>query len=215
MSKKRVHASGSKAPSRLNLFGPPPLLEGEDRAAYDELAARVFSAVRPTDFIEEIWARELADVSWSLFRLRRVLASFLSTRVSNDASEAANKEATSLAEAEMELMEETEKEEMDRLLHDNLLSWEELVAQNPRANEKFQELWASAMSNLDMDAIQAEVMVYQFDKVEQIENLIATTERRFDAIIHEMDRHRLMRVHFVEAESPKMIEQKITNKKVA
>ena len=205
----------SKALSRLNLFGPPPLLEGEDAAAYDELVARVFSAVRPTDFIDEIWARDLADVSWSLFRLRRIQAAFLSAKVSDDASEAANEEATSLAEAEMELMEGTEKEEMDRLLHDDLLSWEELVAQNPRANEKFQELWASAMSNLDMDAIQAEVMVREFDTIEQIENLIATTERRFDAIIHEMDRHRLMRVHFVEAEKPKMIEQKITNKKVA
>jgi hypothetical protein len=46
-----------------------PLLEGEDSAAYDELATRVFSAVEPTDFIEEIWARDLADVSWNLLRL--------------------------------------------------------------------------------------------------------------------------------------------------
>ena len=80
----------------------------------------MFNAVRPSDFIEEIWARDLADVSWSLFRLRRIQAAFLSTKVSDDASEAANKEAASLAEAEMELMEGTEKEEMDRLLHDEL-----------------------------------------------------------------------------------------------
>ena len=71
------------------------------------------------------------------------------------------------------------------------------------------------MSNLDMDAIRAKVMLFEFDKIERIENLIAITERRFDAIIHEMDRHRLMRVHFVEAEKPKIIEQQIANKKVA
>src|SRR5215813_8654631 len=93
--------------------------------------------------------------------------------------------------------------------------WEKLVAQNPRANEKFQALWASAMSNLDMDAIQAKIMLCQFDKIEQIENLIAIAERRFDAIIREMDRRRLLRVHFVEAEKPKMIEQKMRNRKVA
>ena len=58
-------------------------------------------------------------------------------------------------------------------------------------------------------------MVREFDTIERIENLIATTERRFDAIIHEMDRHRLMRVHFDEAEKPKMLEQKKMNKKVA
>ena len=151
MRRKRAHSSRSKALSRFNLFGPPPLLEGEDAAAYDELAARVFSAVGPTDFIDQIWARDLADVSWSLFRLRRIQAAFLSAKVSDDASEAANEEASSLAEAELVLMEGTEREEMHRFLHhDHSLTWEELVAQNPRANEKFQELWASAMSNLDM-----------------------------------------------------------------
>jgi hypothetical protein len=71
------------------------------------------------------------------------------------------------------------------------------------------------MSNLDMDAIQAEVMLREFDKIEQIENLIAITERRFNVIVREMDRRRVVRVHFVEAEKPKMIEQKILNKKVA
>jgi hypothetical protein len=35
---------------RLALFGPPPLLEGEDTAAYDELLARISGAVKPADF---------------------------------------------------------------------------------------------------------------------------------------------------------------------
>lgn len=58
-------------------------------------------------------------------------------------------------------------------------------------------------------------MLREFDKIEQIENLIAITERRFNVIVREMDRRRVVRVHFVEAEKPKMIEQKILNKKVA
>ena len=214
MSKKRAALLSSKTPS-LRLFGPPALLEGEDAAAYDELAARLFSAVQPTDFIEEFWVRDLTDASWNILRLRRVQAAFLSAQVSDAASDAADTEATSLAKAEAELMKGSEKEEMERFLDDDSLSWEKLVAQNPRANEKFQELWASAISNVDMDAIQAKIMLCQFDKIEQIENLIAIAERRFDAIIREMDRRRLLRVHFVEAEKPKMIEQKMPNRKVA
>ena len=35
---------------KLGLFGAPPLLEGEDAAAYDELAARLFSAVQADRF---------------------------------------------------------------------------------------------------------------------------------------------------------------------
>jgi hypothetical protein len=33
---------------RLALFGPPPLIEGEDAAAYDQLLARIFAAVKPS-----------------------------------------------------------------------------------------------------------------------------------------------------------------------
>jgi hypothetical protein len=53
MGKKsvRLAVDAVQRATKWNLFGPPPLLEGEDPAAYDELAARVFSAVQPTDFI--------------------------------------------------------------------------------------------------------------------------------------------------------------------
>ncbi len=105
------------------------------------------------------------------------------------------------------------------------VSWETLVKQNPRANEKFQEFWASAMSTLDMDAIQAKVMVRHFDTIERIERLIMIAERRFDAVIREMDRHRVTQKQrdsvqdVEEAEfktvKPTMIVRKISNKKVA
>src|SRR5262245_33212592 len=116
MSKKRVASLSSAS---LRLFGPPPLLEGEDAAAYEELAARLFSAVQPTDFIEEFWARDLTDASWNILRLRRVQSAFLTAQVSDAASDAADGEATALAKAEAELMKGSEKEEMDRFLDDD------------------------------------------------------------------------------------------------
>src|SRR5262245_6168059 len=39
---------------RLALFGPPPLLEGEDAAIYDQLLARFCVAVKPVDIIDEM-----------------------------------------------------------------------------------------------------------------------------------------------------------------
>src|SRR5258707_11619318 len=38
-------------------FGPAPLIEGEDAAAYDEFLVRISCAVRPVDIFEEIWVR--------------------------------------------------------------------------------------------------------------------------------------------------------------
>jgi hypothetical protein len=169
MRKKSKSQSSSKAFRRLHLFGPPPILEGDDSSTYNEMLDRVFGAVKPTDFIEEIWVRDLVDVTWAMFRWRRILAALMSEQVEKDV----NEQACSRAEAETELMEGTEKEEMDRLLKsESGLSWETRVAQNPRANEKFQELWSSAESTLNMDLIQAKVLQRNLDMIERIDDLI-------------------------------------------
>src|SRR5436305_15231306 len=55
-------------------FGPAPLIEGEDAGAYDELLVRISTAVRPADIFEEIWVRDIVDLVWEAFRLRRLKA---------------------------------------------------------------------------------------------------------------------------------------------
>src|SRR6202030_1130933 len=55
-------------------FGPAPLIEGEDAGAYDELLLRISAAVRPHDIFEEIWVRDIVDLVWEAFRLRRFKA---------------------------------------------------------------------------------------------------------------------------------------------
>jgi len=59
------------------LFGAPPLIAGENRAAYDELTGRVAAAVKPADVLEEIWVRDVADLAWEALRLRRLKASLM------------------------------------------------------------------------------------------------------------------------------------------
>ena len=61
---------------RLEIFGPPPLLEGEDSKAYDTLLARVSGAVKPKDIIEEIWVRDIVNLTWEILRLRRLKVVF-------------------------------------------------------------------------------------------------------------------------------------------
>jgi hypothetical protein len=211
----------SDALSRANLFGPPPIIEGEKAKDYRKLLERVFDAVEPADFIEEIWARDLADVTWSMFRLRRILAALLDNKVRDEV----NDEASSRAEQEAKFLEGTEKEEMDRLLDQNSgLDWEDRVAQYPRANDKFQALWSRAKSGLNFDLIQARVITYNLDQIERIESLIAIAQRRIDEVIRELDRHRLVRgqlnkfsvaVDGTKAAPPKMITGKAIDKKVA
>jgi hypothetical protein len=65
---------------RLALFGPRLLIAGEDAAAYDQLLARICSAVKPVDIIEEIFIADLASLEWEALRWRRLKSSLIQAR---------------------------------------------------------------------------------------------------------------------------------------
>jgi hypothetical protein len=62
----------ARLPPRLSLFGPPPLIEGEDAAAYEQLLARFCAAVKPVDIIDEIFIADVVPSEWEVLRLRRL-----------------------------------------------------------------------------------------------------------------------------------------------
>lgn len=216
MTKQSKSQATSNALGRADIFGPPPILEGEDAEAYNEILDRVFAAIRPTDVVEEILARDHTDVTWEKHRWRQALT----TLINDEISEEVNKEAASLAHAQTEPLEGAEKEEMDALL-DPTVSWEERAARYPRANETFQELFSSAKSAVDVDLIRAKVMRKNFTTIERFNGLIVIAQRRSDDIIRELDRHRFMKkqlnclhdrnAHKLGIAEPKLIEGTASN----
>ena len=58
-------------------IAPAPLLPGEDEAEYALLTARIRAAARPDDFIEQLLVRDVIDLSWEIFRLRRLKSGVL------------------------------------------------------------------------------------------------------------------------------------------
>ena len=86
MSRKNKSKTEIAAPSvpkraqRLALFGPPPLIEGEDAAAYDQLLARIFAAVKPVDVIDEMFTADVVFLEWEVLRLRRLKWSLIRAR---------------------------------------------------------------------------------------------------------------------------------------
>lgn len=61
----------------LGLLGSAPVIGGENIHDYSALYERLVSAVDPTDTIEEIWIKDIADLIWELQRLRRFKAQML------------------------------------------------------------------------------------------------------------------------------------------
>jgi hypothetical protein len=160
-------ASLPERAGRLALFDPPPLLEGEDTAAYDELLVRISGAVKPTDIFEEIWIRDIVDLVWEAFRLRRHKANLMTAVAHKGLKEILAPligwtDARNLAEA-----------------------W---AARERSAIKQVDKLLASA--GLTMDAVMAQALSLKLDHIERIDRMIATAEGRRNAILREVDRHR-------------------------
>ena len=70
------------------LFGPPPLYDEEDMKAYDELLTKVSTTVAPLDIFEDIWIRDVVDLTFEIFRLRRLTADLIKVNEYKGLSEA-------------------------------------------------------------------------------------------------------------------------------
>src|SRR3974390_3393543 len=61
-----------KNSSETSVFGPPPLITGENASDYNELLLRASSALTPKDFVEEILADDFVYLTWEIWRWRRL-----------------------------------------------------------------------------------------------------------------------------------------------
>jgi hypothetical protein len=177
---------------RLALFGPPPLLEGEDTAAYDEFLARISGAVKPADILEEIWVRDVVDLVWEAFRLRRLKANLMTA--------VAHKGLRDILET---LIDWSDAKDLAQ-------AW---ARREGGAIKQVHELLASA--GLTMDAVMAQTLSLKLDDIDRIDRMIANAEGRRNAILREVDRHRTIwgqnvrrAVQQIEAAEIKVIETK-------
>ncbi len=149
-------------------FGPPPLIDGEDAAAYDELLTLVSAAVKPGDILEDIWVHDVVDFVWEGLRLRRLKANLITVS------------AYTGLYAVLEPMVD-EEEGLAGLVE----AW---ARREPSAIKRVNRLLASA--ELTMDAVMAHALRENLDFMERVDRMIAMAEGRRDAILREIDRRR-------------------------
>ena len=68
---------------RRDWAGELGLILGEDAQGYDELLAQVRRALKSRDVMEEMWIRDVVDLAWDIFRLRRMKANLLQVQAKN------------------------------------------------------------------------------------------------------------------------------------
>src|SRR5262249_53695546 len=151
----------------LMLFGPPPLFDGEDTKIYDQLLTQVFTTVMPTDIFEEIWVRDVVDLTLEVFRLRRLTANLMNVNQYQGLSETL---APLVGRSQAETLAE---------------GW---AARKPDVVEEVNKILTSA--GLATDSILAQTFSLKVNDIERIEHMMALAEARRNATLREIDRHR-------------------------
>jgi hypothetical protein len=156
--------SGAPQQQALACAGPAPLLAGERTAGYDDLLARVTETLKPADVIEEIWVRDIVDLSWEVFRLRRIKVELMSA--------AAWEGMAKVLEPFVDMPEAAAK------------SW----ARRDPAVQMAEAVLADA--GLTMDAVTARTFSARIGDFERISRMTEAAEARRNAALHELDIHR-------------------------
>ena len=148
-------------------FGPPPLIEGEDATWYKNMHSSISNAVKPTDFIEEIWVRDVVDLSWECLRMRRLKATLITAAMSNE-----------IYPLLMPLMESDDALDLSS-------QWK---ARDRQAMENVDQYLRKVGST--METVTARAMSKNIDKIERMDRMIMSAEVRRNAALREMERRR-------------------------
>jgi hypothetical protein len=178
------------------LFGQPPVLAGEDEAAYDDLMGRVYAAVKPAEVLEEMLIEDLVASEWEFLRWRRLKLSLVQACAVKGLEEFLNENMDynryrkrfreDLSEILKENHPEDRAEELEKLARD-------CAQDEADANDKVNEILSSI--NLDLDklldrarASRAEELVKEYVRRESgavvlIDNLLSKAGTSIDALI--------------------------------
>jgi hypothetical protein len=169
-------------PVHMPILGPPPLLEGEDSAAYGDLLARISAAVKPADIFEEIWLREFLDLAWEALRYRRLKAAVLNGASVNGLADVLR---PLIVVRGLSSEGDCPPDDMFKKSTGLARLW---AARNREAVAEVDALLAGA--DLTMDAVYARGLVCNLDQIERIERIIVSAEARRNGVLREIERHR-------------------------
>ena len=164
------------------IFGPPPVLATEPREAYEKLFIELVLEWGPSKTTEWLLVRDIADLSWEILRLRRVIASVLKISF---------REALADVFANV-LPRRSLTPNSDTMIND--FSKAAALADAWYAGPGQQEKAKSALAKygLDAQAVVGQAFILRCDELEKMERMLAAAEIRRSAIIRMFNESRAM-----------------------
>jgi hypothetical protein len=161
----------SRSTALLAMSGPPPLLPGESESEYENLLLQVLRRARPGDIVEEIWSSDIVNLTWEIWRIRRMMSKLIREAIAEILPSILS--PITKADAHSEWMKALIK------------GW---APNRPSAIRRVEKYLASA--NVSFDVVNAHAFLSEIDNVERLDRLITIAEARRNAAIREIDRHR-------------------------
>ena len=154
-------------------IAPAPLLPGETGADYLRVAQRIVAVAQPKDAIEEFLTRDIVDLTWEVFRLRRVKAALL---------------RASAGQGVRRILSTTGNNEFSFVLPQEADFAQKWASGDASARVEFTKILKKA--ELTMDEVVAETFAKQIDYLERLDRMLASAEARRNNALREIDRHR-------------------------
>jgi hypothetical protein len=167
-----IRPPGGNVLDRVIAIAPAPLLPGEKEADYANLVERVVCAAKPKDMIEELLTRDVIDLTWEIFRLRRAKVGILRASI-NTGVEAV----------------------LDGLDHGSEFSfnYSGKLAKKWATGDKGARKEVEAVldkAGLTFDEVTAKTLESKLDSFERLDRMLASAEARRNNALREIDRHR-------------------------
>jgi hypothetical protein len=150
-----------------HLFGPPPLLKGEDPAKFKKFLNKISIDVRPADTIEQVWVWDIAVLTWEVARYRRAIAALHTVNT--------------VRGLESVLGRLYGEENLPKLLD----RW---ATRDPEAIEYVERLLKSA--ELTMEDVAAQTMSVILGDIERLDGMAMRAEARRNSLSREIEHRR-------------------------
>lgn len=148
-------------------FEKPWLFPGEDPLGFEHLLDRMWAAVKPSDAIEQILTRDIADLHYDSLRLRRLKANFLDAAMTEGITRVLSP-----------VIGYTEAEKIAQ-------EWRTKQSSSPQKLESTLKRYG-----LSFDSAVAQTFVLHLDTINTIDQMSAAADARLSSALHLIERHR-------------------------
>ena len=170
-------------PDNIRAFlGDPPLTPFEDATAYDDLLARIATAVAPKDAIEWIWVRDVCDLVWESRRIRQAKAEIVKLTAASMLEKMVLSPGARISRS---LLPEELEDDLHREEKQRITQWR---AGDATARAEVDDLLNARGHTLA--SVEAQAHLLKLDEIERLDRLITLYDSRRDAILRDLDRRR-------------------------